>query len=126
MAENDHGARLSRAEAEIVELRKGQEIIFSKLDSQSSKMDALVTAMHELRAASGPAFKDILDIGTRVIVIFTAIVGGIIYLARGGNTAEMHALDARLTRIETLIALAVPKRIGPSPGAWVPDAQWMR
>ena len=113
MAEHDHGARLGRAEAEIAELRKGLEGLAANVTAGFKEVTA---AIQELRAQSGPPFREILDIGTRVIVIFGALVGGIIYLARGGTNPEIHAHDVRLTRIEMLLSLAGPRRTALAPG----------
>jgi hypothetical protein len=122
MSAADHGARLSRAEAEIRELRKGQEVIFSKLDSQGAKLDTIAAAVHELRASSGPALRDILSIVTSCAVLFGIVAVGIIYLARCGNSEALHDLDVRLARIETTMRLQPPAHTK-RPGPWVPETQ---
>ncbi len=113
MATHDHDSWLSRHDAEIADLRKGLADLSTNMTQGFKEVTA---AIHEMRASSGPPFRDMLDIGTRVVMIFAAVAGGIIYLARGGNTAEMHALDRRLTQIETVLSLAVPRRVGLAPG----------
>jgi hypothetical protein len=47
-------------------------------------------------------------------MIFGALVAGIVYLSRGGNTAELHALDTRLTRVEMIIGLAAQSKRMPT------------
>jgi hypothetical protein len=115
--EHDHGARLSRAEAEIAELREGLRDLSANVTAGFKEVTA---AIHEMRAQSGPAFRDILDIGTRVVMIFGAVTAGIIYLARGGTNPEIHALDRRLTQLETVLSLAVPRRTSLAPGLLMP------
>ena len=95
-------------------------MLFEKLDRQSGKLDAITTALHELRGAAGPSIKDILIIIATCAALFSAVSGGIIYLARGGNSEALQALNTRLVRIETVMQMqaAAGKR---APGAFVAD-----
>ena len=108
----DQGARLTRAEAEIRELRKGQEIIFSKLDG-------ITAALHELRGASGPSWRDMLSVIKDGAILFGLVVGGILYLAASTNNSGMSELQTRLTRLETILSMAARPRA--APGAWMPE-----
>jgi hypothetical protein len=122
MTQPDHGARLTRAEAAIEALAKGQEIIFGKLDSQSAKMDAIVAGMHEMRSSAGASWRDMLSVIRDGAVLFSLIVAGILYLANATASHNDGDLTARLARLETIIGLATgqgaPKRSGIS---WSPD-----
>jgi hypothetical protein len=55
----DQGAWRARIDTEIRELKRGVDILFGKMDAQSGKLDAITTALHELRGAAGPSMKDI-------------------------------------------------------------------
>jgi hypothetical protein len=96
----DQGAWRARIDAEIRELKRGVDVLFGKMDAQSGKLDAITTALHELRGAAGPSIKDILVIIATCTALFSAVSGGIIYLARGGNSEALHALDKRLLALE--------------------------
>jgi len=111
MSVPDHVTRLAQAETAIEELKRGQALIFSKLD-------AIAGSLSDLRANTGPALRDVLDIGTRIVIIVGAIVSGIVYVARGGASAEMHAHDKRIERLELLIKLPPGHRRA----LWVPEA----
>jgi hypothetical protein len=125
MTQPDHGARLTRAEAAIEALAKGQEIIFGKLDSQSAKMDAtsaaqaakmdaIVAGMHEMRSSAGASWRDMLSVIRDGAVLFSLVVAGILYLATATSSRSDGDLVARLSRLETIIGLATgaPKRSG--------------
>ena len=114
----DHASRLAQHDAEIKELRKG---LAGLGDDMRMGFDKLTAAVHELRAQSGPSLKDVLDLGTRVVVIFGAVVGGIIYVSSGGSKDELHKLDMRISRLELVISMASRGRV-PVPGAYVPGA----
>src|SRR5262245_35885988 len=96
----DYGARLSSVEAETRELRRAVDVLFNKVDAQTGKLDAITTALHELRGAAGPSMKDMVIIVTACAGLFASVAGGIIYLARGGNSEALHALDKRLLALE--------------------------
>jgi hypothetical protein len=44
--------------------------------------------------------KDMVIIVTACAGLFASVAGGIIYLARGGNSEALHALDKRLLALE--------------------------
>jgi hypothetical protein len=96
----DQGAWRARIDTEIRELKRGVDILFGKMDAQSGKLDAITTALHELRGAAGPSMKDMVIIVTACAGLFASVAGGIIYLARGGNSEALHALDKRLLALE--------------------------
>jgi hypothetical protein len=77
----------------------------------------LTSSIHELRASAGPSLRDILSTVATGAVLFGAVVSGIIYLARGGNTEKLHELELRIQRMETVLSL---KRT--SGTAWMPDS----
>jgi hypothetical protein len=124
MTAQDHGAQLAQHEAEIAELRKGLASLADTVNTGFKEVAAgftkLTSSMHELRASAGPSLRDILSTVTTGAVLFGAVVSGIIYLARGGNTEKLHELELRIQRMETVLSL---KRT--SGAAWVPDrAGW--
>jgi hypothetical protein len=98
--QNDQGAWRARIDTEIGELKRGVDVLFGKMDAQSGKLDAITSALHELRARSGPSLRDILSTVATGAVLFGAVVSGIVYVARGGNTEAMHSLDKRLLAVE--------------------------
>src|SRR5690606_1303696 len=119
------------AEAQIAELRKGQEVIFDKLDSQSGKLDTLTAALTDMRATTGPPVTTMVDMGLKAAGLFAAIVAGILYLATVtaasglhqqalAGMSKRHALELRLLRIETALSMAAMRQ--PSPSAWMPRA----
>ena len=104
------------ARAEIRELREAVKTLFGKLDTFGGKFDAINTATSEIRvalsnmqASSGPGLRDILVITVMLATLFTGVASGIIYLARGGNTEAIHALDKRVYGVELMMKLASPK-----------------
>lgn len=117
-----HDARLAEHDAAIDALRQGQDElkrgVVSLADKMSAGFERLTTALHEIRGAAGPSLKDMLDIGTRVGLLISLIVGGIVYVSRGGNSAELHQLELRVQRIETLLGMAMAPKLRPTPGAW--------
>jgi len=122
MTTADHGARLSRAEAEIAALREGQEVIFKKLDSQGSKMDAVIAAVHELRGTTGPSWGSIMTAIRDAAVVFSLVVGGILYLANATIRAGSSDLETRLARLEVIIGLATANAKRGGGVSWVPEA----
>jgi hypothetical protein len=120
MGTRTRGAWRARIDTEIRELKQGVDILFGKMDAQSGRLDAITTALHELRGAAGPSMKDMVIIVTACAGLFASVAGGIIYLARGGNSEALSALNTRLVRIETVMQMQAvfSKR---APGTWVPD-----
>lgn len=61
-------------------------MLFGKLDKQSGQLEAITASLHKLGAQAGPSVRDMLDIGSRVatavVVIFAALVAGILHLAK--------------------------------------------
>jgi hypothetical protein len=98
--QQDQGAWRARIDTEIRELKRGVDVLFGKVDSQSTKIDSVITALHEMRGAAGPSMKDMVIVVTACAGLFASVAGGIIYLARGGNSEAMHALDKRLQAVE--------------------------
>lgn len=96
----DHGARLTFAESEIKELRRGQDVIFGKLDQQGGKLDQVATMLTEMRAQRGPGIKDTLDIASRILTIGTLLVGAIVYFASNGLSKDAHNTDLRVAKME--------------------------
>jgi hypothetical protein len=88
------------------ELKRAVDVLFGKVDSQSGKLDAITTTLHEIRGAAEPSIKDILIIVTACAGLFASVAGGIIYLARGGNSEALHALDKRLLALEVRMQAA--------------------
>lgn len=86
-------ARLTFAESEIKELRRGQDVIFGKLDN-------VTNLLTEMRAQRGPGFKDTLDIASRILTIGTLLVGAIVYFASNGLSKDAHNTDLRLAKTE--------------------------
>jgi hypothetical protein len=121
MKDADHGSRLSRIEAENVEFRNALNVVFGKIDTVFGKLDAIASAVHELRGSAGPSLRDVMTTITQGAVLFGIVAGGILYLARGGNTGAMHELDKRIVRLETVMAIAAQSRARAMPGAWVPE-----
>lgn len=115
----DHGAR-----AELREVRKAVDTLFTKMDALNTSMQTAVsdiqTALAALRAQTGPSLRDILSITTSGAVLFGIITGGIIYLARGGNTAAIHALDKRIYGLEITMRLTRPKAMSLMPPGSTP------
>jgi hypothetical protein len=95
-----HAPRLARVETEVAELRKGLDVVFTKLDT-------IVSAVHELRGTAGPSLQAVMTMVFQGTVMFSLLAGGIIYLARGGNNDAIHQLDIRQTRVETIIGLTL-------------------
>ena len=118
MKDADHGSRLSRIEAENVEFRKALDIVFGKIETAFGKLDAIASAVHELRGSAGPSLRDVMTIITQGAVLFGIVAGGILYLARGGNTEAIHELDKHIVRLETIISMAAQSRVRAAPGAW--------
>lgn len=112
MSAAEHSTRLTRAEAEIRALKEGQQIIFGKLD-------AIASALSDMRATSGPAMRDTLAFVRDGAVLFSLVVGGILYLASATHSRGMSDLETRLTRLETIVGLATRQRVAPS--AYVPE-----
>lgn len=98
-ATGDHGTRLTRAEAEIRELRKGQELIFGKLDQ-------IAGVLSDMRAGAGLHWRDTLSVIRDGAVLFSLIVGGILYLASATASRAHTDLENRLTRLEVIVGLA--------------------
>ena len=80
--------------------------------------DGITAALHELRGASGPSWRDMLSVIKDGAILFGLVVGGILYLAASTNNNNMAELQTRLTRLETMLSLATRPRA--APGAWVP------
>jgi hypothetical protein len=117
-----HDTRLAEHDAAIESLRQSADETRRELKAVAGDMrtgfERLTTAVHEIRGAAGPSLKDMLDIGTRVGLLVSLIVGGIVYVSRGGNSAELHQLELRVQRIETLLGMAMAPKLRPTPGAW--------
>jgi hypothetical protein len=77
--------------------------------------------MHELRGSAGPSLRDVMTTITQGAILFGIVAGGILYLARGGNTEAIHELDKRIVRLETIMAIAAQSRARATPRAWVPE-----
>lgn len=100
MSGTDYGARLDAHQRSIEKLEAGQTAIFGELKQHGSALTNIATTLTELRAQRGPAFKDILDVGTRVIVIFTALVAGIVYLSSNAARPDLAAFETRMRLME--------------------------
>jgi len=96
----EHAARLDAHDRAIDNLQKGQDAIFGELKSLNASSASVVNTLTELRAQRGPAFRDLLDVGTRLVTIIGAVVVGIVYLARNGQSPEAHAVDNRIAKLE--------------------------
>jgi hypothetical protein len=124
----DQGAWRARIDAEMGELKRGVNVLFGKMDdfadATNRKLDGLASSMHELRAKSGPSLRDILSTVATGAVLFGAVVSGIVYVARGGNSEKLHELELRIQRVETVLSIATAKRPPASGMAWVPEAGW--
>jgi hypothetical protein len=122
MKDTDHSSRLSRIEAENVEFRNALNVVFGKIDTVFGKLDAIASAVHELRGSAGPSLRDVMTTITQGAILFGIITGGILYLARGGNTEAIHELDKRIVWLETVMAIAMQPSRRAAPGtAWVPE-----
>jgi hypothetical protein len=126
MSNQNDGAWRAGMEAETRDLRRSVDVLFGKVDAQSGKLDAISTALHEIRGAAGPSLKDVVIIVTALTGLFASVAGGILWLARGGNAEDLrkidearHQLELRMVRVETALASV---RLRPAPGAWVPDS----
>ena len=100
------------------------DVVFGKVDGLGAKLDALTAAMHEPRGSTGLALRDILSFVRDGAVLFSLVVGGILYLANATNGRSVSDLETRMTRLEAIIGMATVRR--PTPGAWVPDTLGMR
>jgi hypothetical protein len=101
----DQGSWRARIDTEIGELKRGVDVLFGKMDAQSTKLDSVITALHELRGAAGPSMKDMVIIVTACAGLFASVAGGIIYLARGGNSEALHRLELRIQAVELRLQL---------------------
>src|SRR5262245_54614763 len=99
MSTPDQGSRLTMAEAEIRELRKGQELIFGKLEQ-------IAGVLSDMRASSGPHWRDMLSVIRDGAVLFSLVVGGILYLANATSSRGNADLEMRLTKLEVIIGIA--------------------
>ena len=124
MSTQDHGAWRAGMEAESRDLRRSVDVLFGKVDAQSGKLDAITTALHEIRGAAGPSIKNVLIIIGVCAGLFASVSGGIIYLARGGNSTELHQLELRIQRMETILSIVTTKRPPASGMTWVPEVGW--
>jgi hypothetical protein len=114
MSTADHATTLAEHSAAIEALRVGQDELRKGVQAVAGKLDAIASAVHEIRGAAGPSMRDMMDVGSRAIMIFGALVAGIVYLSRGGNTEDLHALDVRMTRVEMIIGLAAQSKRMPT------------
>ena len=110
------------ARAEIRELREAVKTLFGKLDTFTTaltrELGDIRTALADMRASSGPSLRDTLSFVRDGVLLFSALAAGIIYLARGGNTEAIHAIDKRLYGVEQMMKLASPKAMS----LWAPEA----
>lgn len=105
----DYGAEIPGIKAEQREMRRSIDVLFGKMDTQSTKLDAITTALHEMKGARGPSIKDMVIIIGVVAALVSSVCGGIVYLAAGANVEALHKLDNRL------IALEVRQSLGKMP-----------
>jgi hypothetical protein len=119
MTQDHTTARLDAHERAIDNLQRGQDAIFRKLEDLNGSVTAVANSLIELKAQRGPAFRDLLDVGTRLVTIIGAVVVGIVYLARNGQSPEAHAVDNRIAKLEWQHAcLLEPSSCLPRGYAW--------
>lgn len=106
-------------EAETRELRRAVDVLFGKMDAQGAKLDAITAALHEIRGSAGPSWSAMLAVIKDGAFLFALVVGGILYLASATASKGTSDLEARLTRLETIISMAAAKP-RPTPGAYAP------
>jgi hypothetical protein len=90
---HDHGSRLTRVEAAISVLQRGQE-------ATSAKLDAIANALHDMRASRPTDWREMLTVVREGAMLFALLVGGILYLATGSKSDALHALDKRVQAVE--------------------------
>jgi hypothetical protein len=85
----DLTGRVDQIEAQVAELKVGQQAIFGKLDQ-------IATSVTGMQANKPMSAMSALDFITRIVMIVGAVVSGIVYVARNGNNDDMHKLQSQL------------------------------
>jgi hypothetical protein len=89
--------RVRHLEMEVADIKTGQR-------EANSKLDSVLSAIANLQANKPVQLPYLLDIATKLIILVAAFTTGVVYLARNGQSDELHGIDKRLQAIEQRLA----------------------
>jgi hypothetical protein len=89
--------RVRHLEMEVADIKTGQR-------EANSKLDSVLSSIVGLQANKPLQLPCLLDIATKLIILVAAFTTGVVYLARNGQSDELHGFDKRLQSIEQRMA----------------------